>query len=286
MKHVPPTYALIEHWDGVKWSIVPAPRSRGYTTSLTAVAAISPTAAWAIGDGTPGGHFVPVFMGWDGTRWRYLPSPVGTFDGAMAAISARDIWLVGEEGTTKAAPKYHTLVERWNGSTWTIVPAPYVFKGRKPNIGLSAVGGSSSSDVWAVGHYQSGPHTDDISPLVEHWDGARWQLQPSPNPTGPHGETGLDAIAAVSSTSAFAVGSAWGSHGLIPLIERWNGVRWTVMPIRLQPGAMDPTLSGVAAVNSRYAWVVGYAHNKNDRPITLIERWNGTSWQQVPPPNP
>ncbi len=137
-----------------------------------------------------------------------------------------------------------------------------------------------------MGHYQSGPTGLDISPLVEHWDGRRWQLQPSPNPTGAHGETGLDAIAALSPTSAFAVGSAWGSRGSIPLIERWDGVRWTVMPIRLQPGVTDPTLSGVAAVQPGYAWVVGYARNRNDRPIALVEKWNGTSWQQVPSPVP
>ena len=288
IEHNARRYPLIEHWNGAAWSIVPAPSSGGHVTDLdlTAVAAVSPTAAWAIGEGVAGGHSVPVFMGWDGTRWRYLPRPVGTTTGGLGVISARDIWLVGEQGATKSVPKYRTLVEHWNGSKWAIVPAPYVVKGRKPNIGLSAVGGSSSSNVWAVGHYQSGPTGLDISPLVEHWDGRRWQLQPSPNPTGAHGETGLDAIAALSPTSAFAVGSAWGSRGSIPLIERWDGVRWTVMPIRLQPGVTDPTLSGVAAVQPGYAWVVGYARNRNDRPIALVEKWNGTSWQQVPSPVP
>ena len=54
----------------------------------------------------------------------------------------------------------------------------------------------------------------------------------------------------------------------------------------VQPGVTDPTLSGVVTVQSGYSWAVGYAHNHNYRPITLIEKWNGTSWQQVPSPNP
>jgi hypothetical protein len=279
LKHVPPSYPLIEHWNGAKWSLVPAPRSRGYTTSLTAVAAISPTAAWAIGEGVAGGHFVPVFMGWNGTRWRYLPSPVGNGPGGLAAVSARDIWLVGEEGTTKSAPEYHTLVEHWNGSKWTIVPAPYAYKDQKPNIGLSAVSGSSSSNVWAVGSYQSGPKDDDRSPLVEHWDGARWQLQPGPNPPGPQGLNFLEAIAAVSPTSAFAVGSyeTHDASSFLPLTERWNGAHWTTVPNNLQPGLTASWLTAVAAVNPRYAWAIGEGYQGS-----FIEKWNGTSWQQLP----
>jgi hypothetical protein len=48
IEHNAPSYPLIEHWNGTTWSLVPAPRSPGYATELTAVAAISPTAAWAI----------------------------------------------------------------------------------------------------------------------------------------------------------------------------------------------------------------------------------------------
>src|SRR6266851_8290975 len=147
IEHVPPSYGLIEHWNGAKWTLVPVPSSGGHVTDveLTAVAAISPNAAWAIGEGVAGGRSVPVFMGWNGTRWRYLPSPVGTTTGGLGVISARDIWLVGEQGATKSVPKYRTLVEHWNGSKWAIVPAPYVVKGRKLNISLFALGGSSSS---------------------------------------------------------------------------------------------------------------------------------------------
>src|SRR5215813_8931708 len=97
IEHVPPTYPLIEHWNGARWSMVPGPSSGGHVTDLdlTAVAAISPTAAWAIGFGTAGGRQVTVFMGWDGSRWRYLPSPAGTLLGSLAVISAHDIWVVG-----------------------------------------------------------------------------------------------------------------------------------------------------------------------------------------------
>ena len=168
IEHAAPVYGLIEHWNGTKWSTIPAPRSRVYTTigGLSAVAAISPTAAWALGGGTTaGGRTVSVFMRWDGTRWRYLPSPAGTDLTGMAVISAHDIWVVG----TKGVETYRTLAEHWNGSRWTIVPTPNAFKGRTRNSNLYAVSGSSNRNVWAVGWYQSGPVGVDHSTLVEHW---------------------------------------------------------------------------------------------------------------------
>jgi hypothetical protein len=278
MGHVWPTHALIEHWDGAKWSIVPAPRPGGHANALdlTAVAAISPTAAWALGSGIVGGRPVRVFMRWDGTRWRYLPSPAaGTDWTGLAVISARDIWVVGAKG----AEKYRALAERWNGSKWTIVPTPNSFNGRTRNNLLSAVSASSSTNVWAVGWYQSGPGSLDISTLAEHWDGARWHVQPSPDGAGSTGESQLFAVAALSRTSAWAVGA---DGGPVPLIERWDGVNWTAMPSQLQSPLTLPALYSVAAVSPRSAWVFGVAFYVP----TLIEKWDGTSWQQVPSPIP
>jgi len=80
-------------------------------------------------------------MRWDGTRWRYLPSPpltgLGTDLTGMAVISAHDIWLVGSTGMAK----YHALAEHWDGSKWMIVPTPNTFNGRTRNNNLHPVGG-------------------------------------------------------------------------------------------------------------------------------------------------
>jgi len=202
-RKIPPSHGLIEHWNGAKWTVVPGPSSGGHTTNLTEVAAISPTAAWAIGGGTIDGHASTVFMRWNGTRWRYLPSPAGTLLSGLAAISAHDIWVVGTKLTPKSKPAERTLAEHWNGSKWTIVPTPNAFKGRTRKSSLHAVDGSSSSNVWAVGWYQSGPTGVDLSTLVEHWNGARWQVQPSPDGPAATGESQLFATAALSRTSAW-----------------------------------------------------------------------------------
>ena len=57
-----------------------------YSNALTRAAT-----AWALGGGG--------LVRWDGTRWRYLPSPprhgLGTELSGLAVISADDIWVVG-----------------------------------------------------------------------------------------------------------------------------------------------------------------------------------------------
>jgi len=272
IEHAAPVYSLIEHWNGAKWSIVPAPHSPGHTTGgLSAVAAISPAAAWVFEGGG--------VMRWDGTRWRYLPRLPGTGPGTdltgMAVISARDIWVIGTRLLPHTVATFRTLAEHWDGSKWTIVPTPNAFKGRTRNSVLSAVSGSSSGNVWAVGWYQSGPTGLDHSTLVEHWDGTRWQVQPSPDGPRSRADSQLFAVAALSRTSAWATGS---NEGPVPLIEHWDGVRWTAMPSRLQSHPSTPALYQVVAVDPRYAWALG--------PPQLIEKWNGTTWQQVPNPNP
>jgi hypothetical protein len=155
------------------------------------------------------------------------------------------------------------------------VPTPNAFKGRPRNSRLSAVSGSSSSNIWAVGNYQSGPTRLDTSTLVEHWDGTRWQVQPSPNgPPAAQSDRGLGAVAALSPTSALAVGS-YEAGTVLPLTERWNGVRWTTVPNKLRTGVTFAYLTAVAGVNPRYAWATGEGDKGS-----FIEKWNGTSWHE------
>jgi hypothetical protein len=278
---IPPSHGLIEHWNGATWTVVPGPKSGGHTTGLTQVAAISRTAAWAIGNGTVGGHYATVFMRWNGARWRYLTSPAGTGLSGLAVISAHDIWVVG----TKGGAKFHTVAEHWNGSKWTTVPTPSTFEGRTRSSAFSAVGGSSSNNIWAVGWRRYGLHGIDTGTLVEHWDGTKWRAQPSPNAPSSKSEHQLFAVTALSRSSAWAVGWRAASNGAASLIERWNGANWTTVPSDLQPGVTFASLYGVAAVGSQSAWAVGFV-NQNGQHLTLIEKWNGTSWQQVPSPNP
>ena len=57
--------------------------------------------------------------------------------------------------------------------------------------------------------------------LAERWNGRKWTIEPTPNPTGPT-KIELDAVSCTAASACTAVGRSAGA----PLVERWNGKRW------------------------------------------------------------
>ena len=113
------------------------------------------------------------------------------------------------------------VIEHWDGSAWTIVPAPY------PNGALlHCVYAVASSDVWATGQYTAS--NGSIQPLFEHWDGAAWSVASEGAGTRKSGGI-MYRLSALSPTDIWAVGyrgtPRFGSF--LPLAEHWNGTAWT-----------------------------------------------------------
>jgi hypothetical protein len=108
-----------------------------------------------------------------------------------------------------------------------------------------------------------------------------WSIVQSPNPD-PYANR-LSAIAAVSGTDVWAVGSA----GANPLAEHWNGSTWSVVPTPIPAGTgVQAQLLGVAAITSTDVWAVGFSASPSTDYATLAEHWNGTAWSIVVTPNP
>jgi hypothetical protein len=106
----------------------------------------------------------------------------------------------------------------------------------------------------------------------------------SPNP-GAFGDT-LQAVAAPSACSAWAVGT-YVNHGAErSLIEHWNGKSWKLQSSPTPHNSdTDYSLYGVAALADGDAWAVGQYGNAHIGFRTLIERWDGKSWNFQPSPN-
>jgi hypothetical protein len=192
----------------------------------------------------------------------------------VSAVSASDAWAVGTDGSG------HGLIVHWNGSTWKQVPSP--------NNGgvdiLSAVAATSASDAWAVGGESTSSDPSGVT-LIVHWNGSAWKQVPSPSPNSPNGDT-LTGVAATSATNAWAVGESNLNGRPQPLILHWNGTAWKQVPSPNPPGFAN-SLNGVAATSASNAWAAGsYATTTNPEGQPLILHWNGTTWKQVPSPNP
>ena len=120
--------------------------------------------------------------------------------------------MVGSVGGTK------TLIEHWDGTSWTRVPSP----SPGPDASLWGVSATSADDAWAVGSvaYGSDGYTKT---LIAHWDGTSWTRVFSPSPGG---NDRLFAVSAVSATNAWVVGDTYDLSVRRTVAQSWNGTSW------------------------------------------------------------
>jgi hypothetical protein len=263
---------LIKHWNGSTWSVVPSPGA-GRASGLTAVDARLPD-VWAVGSYalvSPRQERTLIEHR-HGAGWAVVasPNPAGEryveLD-AVAIVSANDVWAVGY--ATNDHRSYRTLIEHWNGESWSIVSSwsPNGHGGQ-----LTAVSAIGVDDVWAVGTTANGSGNT----LVEHWDGNRWQHVPSPNPGGSRG-SGLDAISARSATDVWTVGEDVTPEGdQASLTEHWNGHRW-ISASTPDEGQFE-SLTAVDGFGQSDVWAAGWSADGPGGPIPDVEHWNGSAW--------
>ena len=193
--------------------------------------------------------------------WTLVTSPNGegriSALNAVAATSTNDIWAVGL--TTPAdsgAPQ--TLIEHWDGLSWSIVPSPNR-PGRDAQNVLQGVTAVASDDAWAVGYSVDLDSPTIYSTLTLHWDGVSWSIVPSPNlERAPHAYNALLGVSAVASDDIWAVGGTPVNDSGRAIFMHWDGGGWSLFPA--PPEMMfwfDSSRVGVAAIAPDDAWSIG-----------------------------
>src|SRR6516164_4955817 len=190
-----------------------------------------------------------------------------------AVIGSADMWAVGDIGTGTGCNPFQTvgggsgpvqtLAEHFNGTSWSVVPAPAL------NAALSGVAGAARNDVWAVGDQAQG---SSFIPLIEHWDGTSWAVTPSPKlPQG----SALTGVTAPATNNAWAVGFAGGAANA--LVEHWDGASWSIVS--------SPAFAGVSISNGAISadsatdvWAMGFLATSPTSDENVSLHWNGTSW--------
>lgn len=217
---------------------------------------------------------------------------------SVAALSNKDVWTVGNLLD-------QTLTEHWDGTSWHAVPSPNGQTGPGNQVGqtgsnLNSVVPVASNDVWAVGAVDLSQFNTGVGlqTLIEHWDGSRWSIVPSPDGTPFHvlsetdpnglllqGRNELRGIAAVSANDIWAVGSTnsssfyayngYNNSQASPLVEHWDGNKWSITPVpNLPPNAV---LNAITAIAPDNVWAVGTTLQKNDQGA-FIAHWDGHQW--------
>jgi hypothetical protein len=230
---------LMEHWNGTAWSVNSSLVVTGQAAELTGVADLSPTNAWAVGEGGTGG----LLEHWNGTAWSSVALPDQNFtpgvDQSISASSASDIWVVGSTFNTTTDTTVGEALH-YNGTAWSVVPMPF---------GAGAVTDISPDDAWAVG-----------GASIEQWNGSVWSSVPSP---APGADLGLTGIAARGPNDVYAVGDNIPSvnGGTVQgVILRWNGSTWSVDSDPTD-GTYSPLFGAAAVSGAANEWAVGTLSN-------------------------
>ena len=221
--------SIIEHWDGTAWTLVAnADPGDAFNASLQGVTAVSAKNVWAVGTYfDPSGAGVTLTEHWNGTKWRLVTSPSGegspdTELNAVTSTGAKDVWATGYVNVNGST--YESLTEHWDGTAWSIVDSPN--PSASTNTYLYGVDAVSKRSVFATGYYFG---NGAYNTLVEHWNGTRWKIVPSPNMAG--NESFLYGVSAVSGQDAWVSGYSF-DNGDVPFTEHWDGSAWTIVPVQ------------------------------------------------------
>ena len=276
---VPTRRPVVQRWNGSNWASVANPLPLG-GGELRDVDAISASRAWAVGFSNSEVGFDTLIERWSGRSWRIVPSPnIGAQNALLGvkAFSTTDAWAVGSHNVPGTL-NFATLVERWDGRSWDVVPSPSPasFENR-----LSDIDGVSSADLWAVGVKQSS-EVATRQPLVLHFDGSTWSTVATPAAT----DASLEGLVAVASDNVWAVGWKFSNQLLwhVPYALHWNGSTWTEVPMPAS-SPQGGRLFGVTEASPTTVYAVGHS-NADEGVPPLIMRWNGSAWRVEATPSP
>jgi PKD repeat protein len=263
---------LALHWDGAAWSLAPTPNTDAAEHNALVDVACVAGGCWAVGNHTAGGVYQTLILRWDGSDWSIAASPdasatANNLLSGVTCVAAGDCWAVGSAVDGNGTER--TLVERWNGSAWTIVASPHPLLASASR--LAAVECTAATNCWAVGSTFNGA-VDQT--LIQSWDGSAWTTVSSPN-------SGLAETNVLRNVSCAAAADCWavGDHGATaqPLAVRWNGSSWAVAASPSTDAAQPNHLFDVDCVAAGACRAAGW---RSDGTLqqTLIQHWSGSAW--------
>jgi hypothetical protein len=200
--------------------------------------------------------------------------PDATFPAALGAISCRSLTNCMAIGANFPQMATQMIAERWNGSHWSRLTMP------KPsgvdNVANGGVACPSSGECVAVGvGYPAPSSRGSFFPIAGYWNGSRWTA----GRAAAAASGILGAVSCPAVRNCYAVGN-YTPKGTseAPLIEHWNGAKWSRQTAPSPRGASFAILLDVSCPSAKFCVAVG-----TDGSGVIIERWNGTRWSVSAP---
>jgi hypothetical protein len=214
---------LVERYVNGSWVIVPGSGPGTSTNRLYGVAAITSSDVWAVGEYNEGSSTRTLSMHWDGAQWSTVPSPNPGANqrsvlNGVDGTSGSNVWAVGSYINSSAVEQ--TLVLRWNGQNWGIVPSPNQGASDNSLYGVRAI---AADDAWAVGNWSYQVKTSRIPrTLALHWNGIAWSVATLPALEESSNNL-LKSVDSASPSDVWAVGyDIPPGQSLTSLVERYS----------------------------------------------------------------
>jgi hypothetical protein len=193
-------------------------------------------------------------------------------------LRSRLLWLGAAIGLLGAAAAPSVAASAAT-SPWQVVKTTNPQAKLLTDSFLSGVSVKLPADGWAVGQFDDSNAL--VNPLVERWNGTRWNRVVVPEPAGRQADLlGVDQL---SATDAWAVGESGdggvGSFNIDqqPLIEHWNGAHWTLAAGASLAAGNTGVLNAVGGTGPADVWAVG-SQVTSSTIVPLFEHYNGKSW--------
>lgn len=274
--------ALTEHWNGKKWTIVPAANPGSTEDMLYSVTAVSDSAVWAVGTyGDSNGFFHPLIEHWNGQAWstQTIQGLSPAADGILTSVTSAGHGGIWATGQLSGGGTDRQLLLQLVGGSWVIADQGQLSSasGVQADAYPQAIN-DSAAGLWVAGRDRSSHFGFSTEVEGPGQPGIVRELT-TPNPTPQ--DNYLWGIAPVSNgQDAWAVGdsvppSTGSANSLIEYGSATGG--WRIVPSP-NPGAAngDTILDDVLAFGSTDVWAVGTYDGPNGM-RTLIMHYTGGS---------
>jgi hypothetical protein len=220
--------------------------------------------------------FHPVALRRDPAGWTATKQPVdlGRLDDVVVR-AADDVCAVGTDETD--SQQTGPLMQHWDGSRWTVVPAPQLPAEVAGGLTAVAVAGTGTSrdqgTLWVAGYQHSDTATDPQT-VFRHVDG-EWQSVSN---------KGLEDIRYTWEVVPAADDDVWlaGIGG----IAHYDGREWTMAKL---PGAVPDgrviNIQDLNVVAPDDIWAVGHRPDDELWRHPLVLHYDGTHWTEIPAPD-
>ncbi len=269
-----------------RWVRVPSPNAAADATFLGGISGVAADDVWSVGwfrNSHPSDYDeFPFALHWDGRQWNQeaIPEPPVGLDHKtrlydVTAVSASEVWAVGNYIPPDSVNTIETLAMRWDGDDWTFVPGPTAQIGSGSSF--YAID-SKGDELWAVGYALGSAGTDN---LAARWTGSDWEVyHPIRINNGDH------QFNAVHIASEDLVVAAGGVGPLsLPYVGLWDGSSWSeVLP---QINSDDYLgLTSIISFAPDDIWVGASRVENLVFQYFVYLHFDGSSWTEVPVVHP